>query len=236
MYLGKDSLLSAGETFSHFKKPLLLIAGKTLPAMVLALVLASAGCGPSAGEIPRTRLYVIDYTVSPEKNNGPVLPVSVGVEKFRSDSVYRTDRIVYRKDPYRVDFYPYERWGAKPQEIVTDRVLDHLAAKNVFQEVVLATGGPRVDYLVRGRVKRFEEVSTENGFSALAQIEISVMDRKTGKVIFQRRLSHSSPSKSKPPQGFVNAMAENLRTLLGDMASQVSQAIRETHKNSVSRP
>ncbi len=220
----------------HFKKPLRFITGKILPAMVLALVLASAGCGPVAGEIPQTRFYVIDYTVSPENNNGPVLPVTVGVEKFRSDSVYRSDRMVYRKAPYRVDFYPYERWGARPEEIVTDRVLDHLVANNVFREVVLATGGPRVDYLIRGRIKRFEEVSTENGFLALAQIEISVMDRKTGKVIFQRRISRSSPSKSKPPQGFVNAMAENLRALLGDMASQVSQVIRETHNNSVSRP
>ena len=109
------------------------------------------------GNVPETRYFVIDYTLETSRNSGPVIPVSVGVDKFRSDAVYRTDKIVFRKVPYQVEFYPYERWGARPEEIVTDRMIDHLLATNRFREVIRATSGANSDYLVRGRVKRFEE-------------------------------------------------------------------------------
>ena len=63
------------------------------------LVVLAAGCGMGAGNVPETRYFVIDYTLADSRNSGPPLPVSVGVDKFRSDSVYRTDKIVFRKVP-----------------------------------------------------------------------------------------------------------------------------------------
>lgn len=194
-------------------------------AACLAALLAG-GCGVGSGQIPDTRFFVIDYRVPAAPQAGQVLPVTVGVESFRSDAVYRTDRMVYRKVPYRVDFYPYERWGARPDEFVTDRLLDHLEASRRFREVVRASGGAAPDYLVRGRVKRFEEVGSANGkFSALAQVEIFLVERRSGKVLLQRQLSHSAEAKSQPPQGFVEAMAESLRSLLSEATGQIAETI-----------
>ncbi|MEK6711661.1 MAG: ABC-type transport auxiliary lipoprotein family protein [Nitrospinota bacterium] len=198
-------------------------------AACLALLLA-AGCGVGGGEIPDTRYFVIDYAVPAASPGGPALPVTVGVESFRADAVYRTDRIVYRKVPHRVDFYPYERWGARPEEFVTDRLLDHLQASRRFQEVVRATGGSTYDYLVRGRVKRFEEVNSEGGkYSAVAQVEVSLVERRTGRVLLQRQFSGSSEAKAKPPQGFVAAMAESLRGLLDEATGEIAAAAARHH-------
>ncbi len=197
-----------------------------------ALLLVAAlggGCGAGVGNVPETRYFVIDYTPTPSQNSKPVLPVSVGVDKFRSDAVYRTDKIVFRKVPYQVEFYPYERWGARPEENVTDRLIDHLLATNRFREVIRATSGANSDYLVRGRVKRFEEDSSK-GFSAVAQIEMSLLHRKTGKVLLQKRVTRRTPAKSEPPQGFVNAMAENLKSLLDELAGEISAAVAEHRK------
>jgi ABC-type uncharacterized transport system auxiliary subunit len=198
-------------------------------ALSLMLLAFAAGCGAGAGNVPETRYFVIDYTLKTSRNSGPVIPVSVGVDKFRSDAVYRTDKIVFRKVPYQVEFYPYERWGARPEEIVTDRMIDHLLAINRFREVFRATSGANSDYLVRGRVKRFEEDSSK-GYAAVAQIEVSLIYRKSGKVLLQRRVTRRTPAKSKPPQGFVNAMAENLKSLLGEMAGEISKAVVK-HRN-----
>jgi len=190
------------------------------------LAFLAAGCGVGTADIPDTRFFVIDYRVPPSNpGTGQMLPVVLGVESFRADSVYRTDRIVYRKVPYRVDFYPYERWGARPDEFVTDRLLDHLAASGRFKDVVRASAGASYDYLVRGRVKRFEEVGSSNGkFSALAQLDLSLIDRHTGKVIFQQQFTQSTEAGSKPPQGFVEAMAENLKTLLAGATKEIIEA------------
>ena len=207
--------------------------GSRLAGGLLAAALAAAGCGVGADTIPETRYFVIDYTLPPAPvNPGHTLPVSVGVDPFRSDAVYRTEKIVFRKVPYRVDFYPYERWGARPDEFVTDRLIDHLLASSRFREVVRATGGIQADYLVRGRVKRFEEVDSPDGrkYSALAEIEITVADRRTGAVLLQKRISRTTPAKVKAPQKFVDAMAENLKGLLTEATDHIAEAVARHHK------
>ena len=113
---------------------------RALKTRNICLVVLAAGCGIGAGDVPETRYFVIDYTPAVSRNSSPHLPVSVGVDKFRSDSVYRTDKIVFRKVPYQIEFYPYERWGARPADIVTDRLIDHLLAIHRFREVIRATG------------------------------------------------------------------------------------------------
>ena len=209
--------------------------GRLARAAACLAALLAGGCGVGGGQIPDTRFFVIDYRVPAPSQAGQVLPVTVGVESFRSDAVYRTDRMVYRKVPYRVDFYPYERWGARPDEFVTDRLLDHLEASRRFKEVVRASGGATTDYLVRGRVKRFEEVGSDNGkFSALAQVEIFLVERRSGKVLLQRQLSHSAEAKSRPPQGFVEAMAESLKNLLSEATGQIAETI--ARHNGAARP
>ncbi len=202
---------------------------RCLCVLSFVLVALAAGCGMGAGNVPETRYFVIDYTLAVSRNSSPPLPVSVGVDKFRSDSVYRTDKIVFRKVPYQIEFYPYERWGARPEDIVTDRLIDHLLAIHRFRQVIRATSGAPSDYLVRGRVKRFEEDSS-SGYSAVAQIEMSLQYRKTGKVLLQKRVTRRTPAKSKPPQGFVNAMAENLKSLLGELAQEIYEAVAK-HRN-----
>ena len=124
-----------------------------------------------------------------------------------------------------MDFYPYERWGARPDEIVTDRMIDHLTALGRFQEVVRTVGGPKADILVRGRVKRFEEVERGGAFFAVVQIEYSVLDRRSGQVLYQGRLTGEEKAASKPPKGFVNAMAESLKKLLGKAAIQTARVV-----------
>ncbi|MBT3821591.1 MAG: hypothetical protein HOC91_03270 [Nitrospinaceae bacterium] len=207
--------------------------------MVLVLLvapLALSGCGVGAEKVPETRYFVVDYSVPTSINAGPIVPVVVGVDNFRSDAVYRTEKIVFRKVPYEVNFYPYERWGARPDEIVTDRMIDHLLATKRFREVVRAASGVPSDYLVRGRVKRFEEDGISNKYFADAQIEISLIYRRTGQVLLQRRLSRREVAASKPPGGFVDAMARNLKGLLGQAAAQIGQAVSKHQRQMAKRP
>lgn len=205
--------------------------------LLSALMFTLTGClGIGTARIPETRHFVIDYVVPAKKASGPGIPVSVGVDNFRADSVYRSDRIIFRKDSYRVDYYPYERWGARPDEIVTDRMLDHLNALGRFRDVVRAAGGPKADILVRGRIKRFEEVERGGAFFAVLHIEYSVMDRRSGRVLYQGRLMGEEKASSKPPEGFVNAMAENLKKLLSQAAMQVAQVVADHLQQGGVRP
>lgn len=200
------------------------------------LAAALAGCGVGAERVPDTKYFVIDYSPERAKKSGPVVPVTVGVDNFRADSVYRTEKMIFRKVPYQIDFYPYQRWGARPDEIVTDRMIDHLLATGRFREVVRAASGAPSDYLIRGRVKRFEEDNVSNKYFADAQIEISLIYRRTGKVLLQKRLTRRTLATSRPPQGFVDAMARNLKALLSQAAAQISEAVAKHHGQLARRP
>lgn len=200
--------------------------GKLVAALALATALA--GCGAGLESIPETHYFIIDYTLPHKKPKAAPLPASVGVDDFRADAVYRSEKIVFRKVPYRVDFYPYERWGARPDEMVTDRFIDHLLASGRFRDVVRASTGTSSDFLVRGRVKRFEEVDGPGDtYSASAKIEVSVIDRRSGDVIYQHSLSSVTRAKTKPVQGFVDAMADNIRGLLSQATRQIASAIEK---------
>ncbi len=197
---------------------------------------ALGGCGVGAEKVPDTKYFVIDYSPERAKKSGPVVPVTVSVDNFRSDSVYRTEKMIFRKVPYQIDFYPYQRWGARPDEIVTDRMIDHLLATGRFREVIRAASGASSDDLIRGRVKRFEEDNVSNKYFADAQIEISLIYRRTGKVLLQKRLTRRTQATSRPPQGFVDAMARNLRGLLSQAATQISEAVSKHHNRRARRP
>jgi ABC-type uncharacterized transport system auxiliary subunit len=199
-------------------------------------MLMAAGCGVAGDKVPETRYFIIDYTVQPAKNAAPAIPVTVGVDKFRADSVYRTEKMVFRRVPYQVEFYPYERWGARPDEIVTDRMIDHLLATRRFREVIRSVSGARPDYLVRGRIKRFEEDDVSNQYFAVARIEISLIYRRTGQVLLQKLISGRTKAVSDPPGGFVDAMAKNLKGLLGSAAAQIAEAVARHHQKLANRP
>ncbi len=204
-------------------------------AALLAVAVPLGGCGVGTEKAPETRYFVIDYALKPEKG-ARTTPVTVGVDNFRSDSIYRTEKIVFRRVPYQVDFYPYQRWGARPDEIVTDRMIDHLLATGSFREVVRSASGAPSDYLVRGRIKRFEEDNVSNSYFADAQIEVTLIHRRSGKVLLQRRISRRTRARTQPPHGFVNAMAENLKGLLGEASAQIAETVSKHHGRIAKRP
>ncbi len=210
--------------------------GNYWAALLLAVVVPLGGCGVGVEKASETRYFVIDYSLKPVKKGARSAPVTVGVDNFRSDSVYRTEKIVFRRVPYQVDFYPYQRWGARPDEIVTDRMLDHLLATGRFREVVRSASGAPSDYLVRGRIKRFEEDNVSKSYYADAQIEFTLIHRRSGKVLLQRRISRRTRALTQPPHGFVNAMAENLKGLLGEVADQIAEAVSNHFGRMAKRP
>src|SRR5579871_2360909 len=91
-----------------------------------------AGCGGGRG--PATTYYKLDIppSVTPA---GPSAPVSVRIEPFRTSSLLRQDRIVYRPSPVEVGYYEYHRWAEPPSDSVTKALADQLVKRRLFQSV-----------------------------------------------------------------------------------------------------
>jgi ABC-type uncharacterized transport system auxiliary subunit len=135
--------------------------------MILGLL---AGCGSE--KVPPTRFYKLDIPPAPAAA-GPSVPVSLRIEPFRSASLLRQDRIVYRPSPVEVGYYEYHRWAEPPNDSVTRAMADQLTKRRVFKSIKVSNGGEKADYVLRGTVEQLQEVDYKG--SVRAQVTISAV-------------------------------------------------------------
>src|SRR6516162_2160097 len=126
-----------------------------------------AGCG-SVRE-PATKYYKLDIPQAPTPA-GPSAPASLRIEPFRTTSLLRQDRIVYRPSPVEVGFYEYHRWAEPPNDTVTKAVADQLARRRVFQSVEISDGEEKGQYVLRGTIERLQEVD----YMGAVRVQVSI--------------------------------------------------------------
>ena len=126
-----------------------------------------AGCG-SVRE-PSTKYYKLDIPAVPTQA-GPSAPASLRIEPFRTTSLLRQDRIVYRPSPVEVGFYEYHRWAELPNDTVTKALADQLVRRRVFQSVEISDAGEQADYVRRGSIDRLQEVD----YMGAVRVQVSI--------------------------------------------------------------
>lgn len=204
------------------------LAAPGLPARGLWLVacgLFVAGCG-GAGNIPEPRIYRIT-SAPPAATAGPVLPVTLGVAPLGGPETYRQERLVYRSGPHKVGFYPYDRWELPPVDMVTDALITHLRGAGTFRRVIPYTRDGRADYVLRGRLLRFDEQDGGPGtpWAAVVEMDYQLVDPQNGRVVSSGVARASLPVQGRQPDAIVESLSAATREALGSLAAQVAQAI-----------
>lgn len=194
------------------------------PALLLCGVLA--GCGGGGANIPESRLYRIAYAPPPAVNRTP-LPVTIGVAMLGGPETYRQERLVYRTLPHKVGFYPYDRWEIPPAEMVTDALVTNLRAAAIFQRVVPYARDGKVDYVLRGRLLRFDEEDAGPGtpWTAVVELDYQLVDPIRGEIAASGDARASLPVPDRRPEAIVEALSAATREALGTLAGQVSGAL-----------
>jgi ABC-type uncharacterized transport system auxiliary subunit len=157
-----------------------------------------AGCGSVRG--PATRYYKLDITPAPAPA-GPPTSASLRIEPFRTTSLLRQDRIVYRPSPQEVGFYEYHRWAELPNETVTKAIADQLIRRRVFESVQISDGGES-DYVLRGSIDRLQEVD----YTGAVRVQVSISAELEDPVRRQIIWSSSSPAEVIVTKGDVQAV------------------------------
>lgn len=203
-------------------RPRRVTAGLWLAACGLLV----AGCG-GGGNIPEPRIFRIGYAPpAPAAATNP-LPVTLGVAGLGGPETYRQERLVYRTLPHKVAFYPYDRWEVPPVEMVTDALLGHLRAAGLFRRVVPYTRDGQVDYVLRGRLLRFDEEDGGPGTSwtAVVEIDYQLVDPQKGQVVSTGMARATQPVQGRQAEAIVESLSVATREALGSVAAQVAQAI-----------
>jgi ABC-type uncharacterized transport system auxiliary subunit len=112
--------------------------------------------------------------------------------------------------------YEYHRWAEPPSEMISDVLLRELQDSERYQHVYSLRSDSRGDYVLRGRLYDFREI-TGNGLTARVAFEFELRDSKTGATVWSRSYSHDEPVDGKNVPAVVAALNRNVQSGLSEV-------------------
>jgi len=139
-----------------------------------------------------------------------------------SSHLYRDDHIVYTSNGQAMGTYEYQRWAEPPSEMIDDVLLRGLRVSGRYQHVYSLRSDVRGDYLLRGHLYDFREISG-NGLAARVAFEFELRDFKTGTTVWTRYYSHDEPVEGKDVPAVVAALNRNVASGLSELREGLDQ-------------
>ncbi len=167
----------------------------------LALCLLLAACG---GKIPETRFYQL---ATPPAAKAPDPAGSVlAIEPLEAAQAYDDERLVYRINPYRLDYYNYHRWSTTPGTLVSDFLERAFESSGQFSSVTRDEQAAPV--ILGGRLIALEEVDkSKTQWIGRVVIELTLTETASGDVLWTEQFEELEPVKTQTPEGLVQALS-----------------------------
>src|ERR1700745_265855 len=122
--------------------------------------------------------------------------------------LYREDRIVYGGAGEQMGTYEYQRWAEPPTEMVQEVLLRALRSSGRFRAVYAHRSNINGDFLLRGRIYDFKEVSGSS-MTARVTVEFEMRDVKAGATVWTHYYQHDEPVNGKDVPAVVAALDRN---------------------------
>jgi ABC-type uncharacterized transport system auxiliary subunit len=185
--------------------------------MKWAIIIVLAGCG---GAVPQTRYYQLAPPTASRPSSGDM---AIAVEPLTADGAYGDERIVYRLDPVRLDYYDYHRWSTAPGAMIGGYLEQALAQSGEFASVTHAPTAT-TSVVLGGRVTALEEVDVDaRHWVGHIAVELTLRDAKTGAIVWARTFDEREPEPTQSPEGLARAVGTALGRIVRDAAPQLSR-------------
>ena len=136
--------------------------------------------------------------------------VTLLVGNLFAPDLYREDRIVYSTDGEQMGTYEYERWAEPPAEMIQEVLLRELRASGRYRAVFMHRSDMNGDFLLRGRLYDFKEVSG-NGMVARLKVDFEMRDVKNGATVWTHYYQHDEPVNGKNVSAVVAGLDKNVQ-------------------------
>ncbi|GEM_PF-1038987 len=158
-------------------------------AALLVGCLFFAGCVSTPRYVPMTR-YVLQPPV--ETSQAETLPLRLAVRPLEAARPYRL-QVLYLEQGTTLTAYPNAEWAELPAETLTRAFVDALRASGRFQDVGLVFDVGVPDFLVLGKIRRFEEVRTGASTQVLCEVSFELRAASDRRVVWVETLSATEP-------------------------------------------
>jgi ABC-type uncharacterized transport system auxiliary subunit len=118
--------------------------------------------------------------------------------------------------------YEYHRWTEPPTEMIHEVVLRELRASGRYRAVFSRRSSGRADYLLRGQLYDFKEISGPPLMARLTA-DWELVDTKTGTVVWTFHYGHDEAVSSKDVQAVVAALDHDVQRAVGEVKAGLEQ-------------
>ncbi len=208
-----------GSLRSFLERGGLTILGKTAICILALAVEFSVGCGSARP----SKYYQLTVPGEQAAAAGPnSYPVSLMIGSLTASHLYREDRIVYSSDAEQMGAYDSQRWAEPPTEMLEQLLLRQLRASGHYQSVSSLRSGARGDFLLRGHLYDFKEIS---GKTVIAKVsfELELQDTKTGSTVWTHFYSREEPVNGRDVPAVVAALDRNAHSGVAAAAASLDE-------------
>src|ERR1700739_2663817 len=185
------------------------------------LLCISLGGGCGAARPSKYYQLTVPNDATPANASNPY-HVTLMLALITSSHLYREDHIVYTDNAQYMGMYQYQRWAEPPTEMIRDVLLRELRASNRFEGVYTWGSNVRGDYIVRGHLYDFREVSGSR-LVARVTIELELHDARTGASVWTHFYSHDEPVARKDISAVVESLDHDMQTGIGEFRASLDQ-------------
>jgi len=179
----------------------------------------AVGCGAAR---PSKYYALTPPSGSTTSTSGDATGPSLLLGPMMTSHLYREDRIVYSSEHEQMGTYETERWAEPPVEMMQNILLRKLRSSGHCKDVNTLRSGAHGDYLLRGRLYDFKEVSGRN-FVARLSFDLEMHDTKTNATVWTFTYNYDEPVGGKDISSVVAALDRNVQRAAGEVASALDQ-------------
>ena len=192
------------------------------------LVVLCAILGLSCASIPEKKFFVLNYipsTFSQRISDAPY-PVTIRLRQFDIEEAYSRPQIVYRQNPFELQYYYYKVWAVKPNNMVTDLVYQHLVSSRLVSHVVKRFDeGYAPDYELSGTIEALEEYDSDDLWFAHLALRLSLTRVSDGAVVYSRRFDHRKRVFQHQPEFVIRELSSILEYIMDQALTDLDKAL-----------
>jgi len=149
-------------------------------------------------------------------------PVTLIIGRMNASHLYREDRIVYSTIGQEMGSYEFQRWTEPPTEMIEETLLRALRATGHYKGVTSLGSETRGDFLLRGRLFDFKEVSGE-ALVARMTLDLELRETKSGATVWTHSCTHDEPVVSKDILAVVAALDRNVQRCVAEVRASLDE-------------
>lgn len=188
------------------------------------LLLTGIYYGCAAGPSPRYYRVPLDTSAIFEASYQSHTE-SLRVARFHAVNPLRQDSIVtYRTESALVDFSSNDLWESSPSDIVTRNLAEAFRTSRLFSRVDEKPARMPADYVIRGRILRFNRLRTQDGSYGEVWLEVEFVNQKTREILWSAVIRDLQKADTDNTEAVIQAMSK----ALGQCILQIVQQVKQT--------